>query len=342
MMKGTDMELYDKYGQFSKLVSRCYDDYCYYNRMDKEKREQFVDSRELEFIEDGRVIPYLPVYLTTRCTLNCAKCNNLMPLFKESAGDFSFEKTKEALDNILSVVKEIIFLELVGGEPFLNEKFEEMLDYLANEKKIRQIIVVTNATVIPNDNIIKKLSDSKVIVRISDYGMFDVMSRFVSKLDKASVNMRVQQDMKWNDPGDITRRGKTLEEIKIQYNRCEFSMKCKYLCESRLFTCARAASLYKLGILESDQDSIEITNDITWNELLKFYVRDYAEACDYCDLWSENNTGIIPAAEQVGGGKIRHSDYTIISNYELNHFKSSTKKYEQLIRDKHLSEMKGN
>lgn len=327
-------EKIDKLAQFKDLARKCYDDFCYYNRMEKEERIQFVASRESDYIDDGRVIPYLPIYITTRCSLNCEKCNNLIPYFKENANDFSLKKTKEALINILSVVKEIIFLELVGGEPFLCEEFEEILDYVSNEKKIRQIIVVTNATVIPNDSIIDKLAKSKAIVRISDYGLFEVMSRFVSKLDRAGVNMRIQQDMKWNDPGDIQKRGKTFDEKKRQFNKCDFSMKCKYLCEDRIFHCARAASLHKLGIPKIDEESIEITNKITWSELAEFYMRDYSEACDYCDLWSESDKGPIPAAEQVGGAMMKHSQYTIISNYELNHFKTMTKKYEQFVDSK--------
>lgn len=323
----------DKRKQFDRLIEQCYDDYCFYNQMDLDVRKQFV-SKHMEEIKDGElVIPYLPLYLTTNCSLNCEKCNNLIPMFHGKACDFSWEKTKKALERILSRLKELIFCELVGGEPFLNKDFEEILDFVMHQDIIRQIVVVTNGTVIPKDSIIEKLKKSRALVRISDYGLFESMSKLVAKLDKAGVNIRIQQDMKWNDPGGVNRRGKSREEIKCQYNRCEFSMKCKYLCEDKLFTCARAASLYMLGITEAKGDMITISEETKREDILNFYLHDYGEVCDYCDLWSVYGGQEIPAAIQVGGSKMPHSRYTIISNYELNHFKQSAQKYERLMEE---------
>ena len=222
---------------------------------------------------------------------------------------------------------------MVGGEPFLNSEFDEILEYVMSKEKIRQIIIVTNGTVIPSDSTIRKLRECNAIVRVSDYGLFDKMSQFVTKLDKAGVNVRIQQDMKWNDPGDTVKRGKSEEEIYRQYNRCEFSMKCKYLCENQLFTCARAASLYRLGITDAVGDVLEITERTTKQDLLEFYLHSYGEVCDFCDLWSDYGGEVIPAAVQMGGREMPHSRYTIISNYELNHYKQLAKKYEQLIRE---------
>ena len=320
--------------QYNNLIERCYDDYCFYNQMDLEIRKNFVSRKMTEIREGDLVIPYLPLYLTTRCSLNCEKCNNLMPFFHGHAFDFSWEKTKKALELILSKVKELIFCELVGGEPFLASEFDEILDFVRKQEKIRQIVVVSNGTVIPKDSTCDKLKQSKALVRVSDYGLFDKMSQFVTKLDRKGVNVRIQQDMKWNDPGGVNRRDKDSAEIKRQYNRCEFSMKCKYLCEDKLFTCARAASLYHLGITEAKGDVLTISKKTTKNDLLQFYLHDYGEICDYCDLWSDHGGKEIPAAVQVGKEQMPHSKYTIISNYELNHFKQSAKKYEKLMREK--------
>lgn len=323
--------------QYDNLIKKCYDDYCFYNQMEAENRKNFVDIKVEDIRDDEMVLPYLPLYLTTKCSLNCEKCNNLMPMFHGNAYDFSWEKTKSALGIILSQVKELIFCELVGGEPFLNAEFEEILDYVMKQDKIRQIVIVTNATVIPSDSVINKLRESKALVRVSDYGLFDKMSKFVSILDQAGVNVRIQQDMKWNDPGGVEKRGKTREEIRRQYNKCEFSLKCKYLCEDKLFTCARAASLYQLGIIDAKGDVLEIDDNTTKNDLLDFYLHDYGDVCDYCDLWSDQGGNIIPAAVQFGGKELPHSRYTIISNYELNHFKQSTKKYERLMKEKGMN-----
>lgn len=315
--------------QLMQQIERCYDDYCFYNRFEEEHRRAFVKHKMAE-MNDELVIPYLPLYLTTACSLNCEKCNNLMPLFHGHAYDFSWNKTKDALENILHRCKELIFCELVGGEPFLNKNLSEILDFVGNNKKILQIVIVTNATVVPSDEVLKRIKKYNVLVRVSDYGLFEKMSTFVVALDKYGINVRVQQDMKWNDPGEVTARNKSREAIKRQYNACEFSLKCKYLCEDKLFTCARAASMYHLGLFDSEKDILNISNEINAHDIKAFYLRDDGDICDYCDLCTEEGV-LIQAAKQVGEMEFTHSDYTVISNYELNHLKKMTKEYEALL-----------
>ena len=86
--------------------------------MDMDLRKQFVQERVSAIEENELVIPYLPLYITTKCTLNCEKCNNLMPLFHGRAFDFSWEKTRIALEQILLQVKELIFVNWLEENPF--------------------------------------------------------------------------------------------------------------------------------------------------------------------------------------------------------------------------------
>lgn len=315
--------------QLNQLVARCYDDYCYYNQVDMDVRRQFVEERLADIGEGDFVVPYLPLYLTTCCTLNCAKCNNLMPMFKGQNLHFDRKKTLDSLHRIMDVSKELIFCELVGGEPFLYPEFEQILDEVASLEKVRQIVVVTNGTVIPKDSIVEKLAKYRVIVRVSDYGLFDQMAKFISVMDHAGVNARVMQDMKWNDPGDTEFRGRSAAELREQYNHCEFSLKCKYLCEDKLFTCARIASLYYLGIAKAPGDMLDIDDSLTQEKLHQFYLRDVAAGCQFCDLWTGDDA-VIPSAEQVDR-EMERSGYTIISNYELEHYKSESRKYRDMI-----------
>ena len=316
--------------QLHHQIARCFDDYCFYNHFEEDRRIAFINEKMLTIGTDEEVIPYLPVYLTTVCSLNCEKCNNLMPMFHGKAFDFSWGKTRSALDVMLREVKEMIFCELVGGEPFLNKDLAEILDYVGQQKNILQIVIVTNATIIPSQAIIERLKKYNVIVRISDYGLFDRMSRFVAELDRHGINIRVQQDMKWNDPGDISARGRSRDDLKKQYNACEFSLKCKYLCEDRLFTCARAASMYHLGLFDSKKDILQITDTLSKEDIRNFYLQDEGDICDYCNLFTPEGK-LIPAAIQVGEEVLRHSEYTIISNYEFNHYKTMTQEYEHIL-----------
>lgn len=315
--------------QLNNMIARCYDDYCYYNQMDMDEREQFVREHVVAATASDMIIPYMALYLTTSCTLNCEKCNNLMPMFKGQNVVFDTDKTLSSLRRILDTVQEMIFCELVGGEPFLCPDFERVLDEVASYDKVRQIVVVTNGTVIPKESIVEKLARFHVIVRVSDYGLFEQMAKFISVMDKAGVNARVMQNMKWLDPGGVEFRGRSAGELREQYNRCDFSLKCKYLCEDRLFTCARIASLYYLGIAKAPGDMLVIDEELSSEKLYQFYLRDVAAGCQFCDLWTEDSKEIA-AAEQVNRD-LERSNYTIISNYELEHYKSESRKYRDMI-----------
>ena len=144
---------------------------------------------------------------------------------------------------------------------------------------------------------------------------------------------RVLQDMKWNDPGGIEKRGRSREQLKTQYNMCEFSMKCKYLCEDTVFSCARAASLYHLGKFDSRKDMLKITSKTDSDDIREFYLHDEGDICDYCDLFTSDGKEI-DAAVQVGAGQYEHSAFTVISNYEFEHYKKMTREYERLLARK--------
>lgn len=316
----------DREVMFRKQVRRCFSDYYFYNHMDLSKREEFIENEMKKIGEEDLVIPYLPVYLTTRCTLNCEKCNNLMPYFGSRKNDFSLEKTKRSLIQVLENVKELTFCELVGGEPFLYRDLADMIHFVGEQSKVRQIVIVTNGTVIPSEEILQLLKKYDVLVRISDYGMFDKMAGLVSVLEKNEINLRVLQDMKWNDPGGIEARGKTDEELYFQFYRCNFSLKCKYLMEDKLFTCARIASLYLLNQYDAKEDVLIIDETTTKEKLKSFYLQETGKGCDYCDLCSVNKGDEIPAAKQVGRDDVCHSQYTIIRNDDLERLKKNQRR----------------
>lgn len=304
-----------------KMVRQCLSDYYYHNHMDLEKREEFINREYDSFPKDAFIIPYMPVYVTTRCTLNCEKCNNLMPYLRDNPKDFSPDEIMQSLSAILSCVHEMTFCELVGGETFLYRDLDVLLDFLGNQKKIRQIVVVTNGTVIPDEDVLERLAKYNVLVRISDYGLFEKMSRLVVELEKRDINTRVLQDMKWNDPGGIESRTRTNEEIYFQYNKCVFSLRCKYLSGDKLFTCARIASMSLLGKQIYDEDVLSIDEKLTAAALRNFYLNDFGRGCDHCDLCSIDGGDVIPAAVQKGGRAIKRSHYTIIRNDYLERLK---------------------
>lgn len=116
------------------------------------------------------IIPRMDLVLTTRCSLKCESCANLMQYY-EKPYDIPLDHIKKYMNRLSKISHEIKQVYVLGGEPFLYADLEEVIKYLNNIEKIKEIIVVTNGTIAwDNDKIKQTFGGQKVVIRISDYG----------------------------------------------------------------------------------------------------------------------------------------------------------------------------
>lgn len=103
---------------------------------------------------------YFQWHITNQCNQRCLHCYQ---------GDFSFREDldwidlKKVADNILSTVKKwnkLAIINLTGGEPFLKKELFQLLEYLNNQKQVKELAVITNGT----------LLDEKSVLRLKDFG----------------------------------------------------------------------------------------------------------------------------------------------------------------------------
>lgn len=240
-------------------------------------------------------IPRLVIVLGTKCSLRCKDCNNLMPLFKPQE-DTDVEKTIHSLSIIEERATSILKCELIGGEPFLSKSMERILTYVINSQVIKNIEITTNGTIIPSEKILPLLKNSKVLVRISDYGNVVNKDRIIYFLEINAIQYIVLELGKWTSPGGIKQRNRDKETLKKLYDKCPSGYYCKTLYEDKLFACARAASLHKLGYMPDEY--VEVNDHLNSETIKNFLLRDYSIACDYCDI-SSDEAILVEPAEQV-------------------------------------------
>lgn len=121
--------------------------------------KKYFEKRVLE----GKVdIPYLELVLTTRCTLRCESCNNLMQYFSPSNQyTCTLEGIIESLELLLSKVDSIARVRIIGGEPLLFKDLPQLIDYLDAQKKILTFDILTNATIDFKEDLILRFKKSK-------------------------------------------------------------------------------------------------------------------------------------------------------------------------------------
>ena len=235
-------------------------------------------------------VSYVEVVLTTFCTLNCKGCSALMPFYKKRK-NFDLDIIIKSLDTLTDSVNSIQKLRLLGGEPLLYPNITKLIKYTLKNDKIKNVVIVTNGTLLLNDELIELLKNNKCGVYISDYGEISIKKdELVNQLSNNNIKYQLKKDgSKWRDYGNLECRNRTKRELKKQFSKCEIN--CSSIFDGKLFYCPRnshGTNLKKIPL--RNEDYIELYNN-TLNKkqlnkrLYHFFYKytPYIEACNYCN-----------------------------------------------------------
>lgn len=236
-------------------------------------------------------IPYIEMFVTTKCNLQCRNCSNLIP-YIEKRENIPFAEFKRDLDSLLSKTDRLYRLKIHGGEVFLHPELFEIIRYADEQSKIKSIRLATNGTVLPSAKVLNTLADSKVVVQISDYSAFsDRAEKLVKILGSNGVKYVRLYGQKWQDMGKIKKRATN------RFESCSIT-RCTSLYRGKIYVCSRAAMMEELGC--HFYGGIDITSDkeVFRKEMTLLYNGGHGKACWYCDGDTEFAKEI-PAGEQL-------------------------------------------
>lgn len=259
------------------------------------KQDSFVNADKLLLFS-------LDVVVTERCSLRCGKCSNLMQYY-HTPKNFDVHRIKDSLDQILDIVDGIYELIILGGETFMNPDFHLLLDWYIDNPKIKTIVILANATIFPQEKILKKMLHRKIVMRISDYGeLSGKLKEWAAWCESNHVEYEIVRMDKWQDCGNLEKHNYSSNEIKYVYKTCE----CKdtpTLLDGKLYNCPYAANAVNLGAMYEEEvarDQFTLDDSVNIKERLREFLfdRKYLEACDYCEGRNFKRASIKPF-EQV-------------------------------------------
>jgi organic radical activating enzyme len=245
--------------------------------------------------------------VTEKCTLKCRDCANLMQYYKNPQ-DCQTEELIEAASAILQAVDYVHELRVIGGEPFIYKRLRDVLARIAAFDNYSRIMIYTNGTVAPPDEIFFGYDTSRIEVVIADYGE---LSRNIQKLtdmlDAVGVKSDVVKFDKWADCAVIKYRERAAAEKKRVYGNCCARITFTLL-HGVLYSCPFSANARNLRAIPAQPiggpDEIVCTGpEIALGELRekirKLYLETaYLHACNYCNGRDYAAT-VIPAAVQA-------------------------------------------
>ena len=246
-------------------------------------------------------LEYLEIPITTKCSLRCKYCSNLIPCYKKPK-DYDINILTKSINTFLKCINKIVYVRVLGGEPFLSKNLNKVLRTLLKSNKIQRIEIVTNGTIIPKEQeVIKKLKDKRVIVCISQYPIVNYQ-KLVTFLKTNNINYRIDKMTYWMNYGDIKKRNKTKKELQKQFAKCNHV--CKSLINGQFHLCPRSSHGTDLKIIQNNKKDYVDLLDTTLTledkkeKLQLLLKKKYIEACNYCDYGTKKSKKI-PVAEQI-------------------------------------------
>lgn len=217
------------YGDALKRINTV-DDFLLFQ--DKNKHLVWLPLSKIKGLPNLR---YIEMIITTKCNMLCSNCSNGIPYMNRKT--ISYQVFCEQLQSLLTHVSYIERFQLHGGEPLLNPEVHKMITLLDKTQKLLNIRIATNGTVIPNEETISALKDSRIVLAISSY-FFNRERReqLIDVCKRNSIRYILYDEQEWY-------RFETQKSVVNSFETCPInSFPCYY--EGKVYLCSRICHLY--------------------------------------------------------------------------------------------------
>ena len=238
--------------------------------------------------EDILDIKYLDVVITEACSMKCKNCSNLMQYYTKPK-NVNLDLLYSSLDKLMKVTNDLYEFRLLGGKPFVNKKIGEIVNKLASYAQAKNIVIYTNATIIPKDDNLECLKNKKVLLDITNYGKLSIKHEEYIKIFKEN-NIRFTTNIPiWTDSGTINYQKKTEDKLVHMFKNCCVN-DILTLLNGKLYRCPFSANIMNLNAIPINQtDFVDLSNENKTIEEIKFEIKNlyknkkYLSACSYCN-----------------------------------------------------------
>ena len=245
------------------------------------------------------------IIFTTKCTMKCKHCSTMIPYIEEKR-HIDVQEMKHWLDNYFSIVDHVRIINIYGGEPLVHPELKGVIELLLERKEhFDELVMTTNATVIPKDEVLEICRDNNIQFQISDYGNMHEM--FVEEMEKWNIRYFIRPIDFWYELFNMD-LNKEVDLAKETCAMCDYANYHTQLFENRVFLCPIVKGLHvakrEKYFSESDYFDLEKelgTNQNVKKEYLDFINKkrgcDYITACKHC--YGTDLQHLVGVAEQA-------------------------------------------
>lgn len=232
------------------------------------------------------IIPYVEMTVSAQCTLHCKDCANFMQYY-DKPEPMNLENVLAWTNAFLDAVDYVKTFRVMGGEAMMQKQLPDVLKVILNSPKVEHMQLVSNATLVPKDEVISLLKHPKASICFSNYGdqLCPKHKMIVDKCLSEGILATTSSYSRWIDAGDVSVRTTNIDEIKEIYKKC--CLPCKHIWNGELHVCPRSAHGKALGMIKmKDQDYVKLLDTTTEErrkQIRALYDVDYVDACACCD-----------------------------------------------------------
>lgn len=245
-------------------------------------------------------IPCFEIPITTFCTLKCKHCSNLIQYY-EKPYHIETSILVDDVKRVLASVDGIGCIRILGGEPLLSPAIYQILELLITSIKINSIVIVTNGTLLFDNETLKLIKEThKIKVSISNYELSSIrLKDLENQLKTNHINYEIR-NVEWREKSTILKNDLSHEELKRFFETCP--NKFFSLLNGKIHICPKSAHAVDLDLVPLvNTDAINIRT-LTEEEIRKRLVGlinvPYVETCKYCNEFNNANLKIVVSGEQ--------------------------------------------
>ena len=276
-----------------------------------------VARRIIAFYKDKIFwLPQIDLTITTSCTLKCRDCIQQIPLIK-SKKNLRFEDIADSLRNTFHHIDYCKEFHIVGGEPLLHPQLPHIVEHVGAiyGEKIETIVIVTNGTIVPKDELLNVMSHWHVRVEISDYRESvtapsgQKINEIASALKQYHIPCLLRPMSEWNDYcGDNTEtsKGSSDDALTATFDTCPCAGPTLSVYAKKMYICSRSMVAETFGLIDTDlRNGISLQGDATAirENLLEYSLKitesGYIPYCINCHGKKAIYDRLIPAAKQL-------------------------------------------
>ncbi len=250
--------------------------------------------------------------ITSRCTLKCKHCNMFMPYYKEHV-DYTAKDILEDLELLFRHVDYIVAYEILGGEPLINGELADMIRQIGDRygNRIGNIGIITNGTLLPDEQLIEISKKYNVKYDFSDYtDIVDYKKRFdesVKIVSDAGLRYSVNHSLRWCDFGfPVNNRMYDFDKVREHMLSCGPIF--HGLNDGKYYYCHVSWSADKAKLLKNVPDDYVDLRTLDDDDRAKEAIlehsngnmaKGFVKLCKICGGCGNDNTEFVKAAEQM-------------------------------------------